>query len=125
MSSKTVAHISGTKTLANLEYNAKIYERYFRHLNLGKPGKILNIGCVSFSELFEVLLPKLPQEYEEFVVCDASERVVDWAKNNYAKERVKFLHMDIEDSNGIPAEMKFTFDHLFSSYTLGVLSDLK
>lgn len=125
MAPKNLKHISGTKSLANLEYNAKIYEKYLSHLNLSHPSKILNIGCVSFSELFEVLLPRLPQEYDEFVVCDASEKVVDWAKKNYSQERVKFIHMDIEDSEGISPDMKSRFDHLFSSYTLGVLSDLK
>ncbi|KAL3277053.1 hypothetical protein HHI36_012414 [Cryptolaemus montrouzieri] len=124
-SSEENNYISGKHSVANLEYNAKVYEKYLRYLGLSDPGMILNIGFISFPELFEVLLPRLPQDYEDFVVCDASQKVVELAKNSQKNNRVKFIQLDIEDVNGPPKEWRGKFDHLFSSYTLGILSDLR
>ncbi|XP_069675129.1 juvenile hormone acid O-methyltransferase-like [Periplaneta americana] len=108
-------------TKENSEQNLSEY----MHLLTWKPGeRILDLGCGPGTNTAEVLLPRLPDNFEILVGADASQPMLQIASSKYKHPKLKFLHLDL--SKDIPADSQLRtpgFNKIFSFYVLHWIHD--
>ncbi|RZC33710.1 uncharacterized protein BDFB_004499 [Asbolus verrucosus] len=95
-----------------------VIDNYLRLIQWHNNENILDVGSGDGDVILELLLPKLPKNFNKFVGTDISEEMVQFAKskcNNNSK--IDFLRLDISSSN-VPPEFHEYFDHIFSFYCL-------
>ncbi|XP_063619647.1 juvenile hormone acid O-methyltransferase-like [Cydia splendana] len=80
-----------------------------------KDARIMDIGCGDGSATIGLWKKRIPESFMTIVGSDKSEVCVNFAKNNYESEKVKFITLDIEGK--IPDDLKECFDHVVSNYT--------
>ncbi|XP_069675126.1 juvenile hormone acid O-methyltransferase-like isoform X1 [Periplaneta americana] len=105
--------------------NAEQNVSEFMHLMTWKPGdRILDLGCGPGTNAAEVLLPRLPDDFEILVGADISQPMLQIASSKYKHPKLKFLHLDL--SKNIPADSQFRtpgFDKIFGFYILHWIPD--
>lgn len=92
------------------EYSFKIQWNF-------KGDRILDIGCGDGGVTTDVLKLFLPYNFKHLVGCDLSEKMIKFAKEHHENNRVKFTVLDIA-TRDLPPDMRESFDHVFSFYTL-------
>lgn len=98
---------------------AEIIENYFERIRWRPEGhdRVLDIGCGSGDVTFDLVRPRLPNNYEQLVGSDVSESMVKHAKKTYVVDgRVCFTTLDI--SKKIPEDFAGRFHHVVSFYCL-------
>ncbi|XP_069675125.1 juvenile hormone acid O-methyltransferase-like isoform X2 [Periplaneta americana] len=97
----------------------------YMHLMTWKSGeRILDLGCGPGTNTVEVLLPRLPDNFEILVGADISQPMMQIASSKYKHPKLKFLHLDL--SKDIPADSQFRtpgFNKIFSFYVLHWIHD--
>lgn len=91
------------------EYARKIKWRNFSD-------SVIDIGCGDGSVTSSILRRYVPNDCSRLVGCDISQKMVQYANKHYATDQVSFKVLDIEGA--LPRELKSSFDHAFSFYTL-------
>ncbi|XP_037298373.1 juvenile hormone acid O-methyltransferase-like [Manduca sexta] len=91
-------------------------EEYSPRFNwLKSKARVLDIGSCDGS-VTTILSTFLPSDYEVLVGADINPNSVKFANDNYGNKRIKFVELDIEGT--LLDDMKESFDHVFSFYTL-------
>ncbi|XP_069675144.1 juvenile hormone acid O-methyltransferase-like [Periplaneta americana] len=97
----------------------------YMHLMTWEPGaRVLDLGCGPGHNAAEVLLPRLPDDFEILVGADISHPMVQLASSTYKHPKLKFLHLDA--GMDIPADSEFRtpgFDKIFGFYLLHWVPD--
>lgn len=83
--------------------------------------KIMDIGSAdgSVTTMLQKFLPPL----SNVLGCDISKNMVKFATDNYSNDQISFIVQDI--AGDMPEDMKESFDHVFSFYTLNWIKDQK
>jgi len=118
---------SPTRYRAGNGMQRDIYQRLLPDL-LAKlswsPGlKVLDIGCGDGQALTEFLVPSLPG-HGAVLGVDKAEPMVEFARNNYATDQIRFLQADIGSPNAVD-EIGGKFDRIFSLLCLHWVQDQK
>ncbi|CAB3223286.1 unnamed protein product [Arctia plantaginis] len=81
--------------------------------------RIMDIGSAdgSVTTILQTFLPPA----SKILGCDISENMVKFATDNYSNGQTSFIVLDI--AGDIPEDMKESFDHVFSFYTLNWVRD--
>lgn len=90
-------------------------DNYTKRLTWKVNDRILDIGCADGS-VTNMINSYLPNNYEIIIGCDINSKVVKYANNRYANEKMKFIVLDIEGE--MPEDLLGSFNHVFSFYTL-------
>ncbi|CAK1600868.1 unnamed protein product [Parnassius mnemosyne] len=91
------------------EYAKKIKWKYFR-------ARVIDIGCGDGSVTANILRRYIPNNFYKLVGCDISQKMVQYANKHHGNSQTYFTVLDIE--GGMPSELRASFDHAFSFYTL-------
>ena len=83
---------------------------------------VMDVGAGEGSVTFEILVPKLPTNFNKLVLWDVSPKFLHFAKNRTHDKRVEFFEEDITTST-IPDEFRQHFDHIFSFFCLHWIHD--
>ncbi|CAH1370261.1 unnamed protein product [Tenebrio molitor] len=79
---------------------------------------VLDVGSAGGDLTSDILIPRLPPNFEKVIGLDISDNMVNFANNRYrSNPRVSFSQMDIS-SKSLPSEFRENFDHIFSFYCL-------
>lgn len=80
---------------------------------------VLDCGCGPGNVTFDVLLPKLPVNFQRLVGVDISKEMIDYAKKTYVHPKLSFepLNLDIEVEKQSLNDME-PFDHITSFFCL-------
>lgn len=112
-------------TSNSLQKNDAIYviENYFHLLKWGNNENILDVGSGDGGVTLELLLPKLPNNFNQLVGTDLCEEMVTFAKKQAAhNSKINFLKMDI-GSVEVSVDFYEYFNHIFSFYCLHWVAD--
>ncbi|KAF5299213.1 hypothetical protein FQA39_LY02386 [Lamprigera yunnana] len=102
----------------------EVLRKHFQLLKLKEHCNVLDVGCGPGNITHDVLYPLLPKTINKLVGIDISQKMINFAKENYANSKIKFLEMDIV-ANPIPKNFEEHFDCIFSFYCLHYVSDHK
>lgn len=94
-----------------------VIDNYLRLIKWKNNANILDIGSGDGNVIFELLLPKIPTNFEKLIGIDISEEMVRFAKNQCNNSKIDFLQMDIASKEILP-EFHEYFDHILSFYCL-------
>ncbi|KAJ3657538.1 hypothetical protein Zmor_009333 [Zophobas morio] len=97
-------------------------EQCLKYLKCRNGDCIMDVGAAEGSVTLEVLLPKLPNNFKQLLLCDISPKLLQFAKNRTDDERIDTREMDIASST-IPDEFDQHFDHIFSFFCLNWIGD--
>lgn len=97
--------------------NTYVLEKFLDTSRFKDEDRILDVGCGDGNFSVECLIPKLPQNFKNFVACDVSEKMLDFARTKYFLPKIKFVALDI-GTEEIPEEFENSFNHIYSFYTM-------
>ncbi|XP_069675135.1 juvenile hormone acid O-methyltransferase-like isoform X2 [Periplaneta americana] len=102
----------------------QILSEYMHLMTWTSGERILDLGCGPGTNTVEVLLPRLPDDFQILVGADVSQPMLQIASSKYKHPKLKFLHLDL--SEDIPAHSQFRtpgFDKIFGLYILHWIPD--
>ncbi|XP_069675141.1 juvenile hormone acid O-methyltransferase-like [Periplaneta americana] len=86
--------------------------------------RISDLGCGPGTVTVEMLLPRLPDDFEILVAADVSTAMLELARSKYTHPKVKFLELDL--AKPIPPDSDLRtpgFDKVFSFFCLQWIPD--
>ncbi|XP_069675143.1 juvenile hormone acid O-methyltransferase-like [Periplaneta americana] len=86
--------------------------------------RIFDLGCGPGKVTVEMLLPRLPDDFEILVAADVSAAMLQLARSKYTHPKVKFLELDL--GKPIPPDSDLRtpgFDKVFSFFCLQWIAD--
>ncbi|KAK4886611.1 hypothetical protein RN001_002882 [Aquatica leii] len=101
-----------------------VLTNYLKLIQWKKSGgdSILDIGCGAGDVINDLLLPRIPKNFEKLLGVDLSEDMVDFAKTRCSNPKVSFEQMNIA-AEDVPVDFEENFDHIFSFYCLHWVQD--
>ncbi|XP_044254552.1 juvenile hormone acid O-methyltransferase-like isoform X2 [Tribolium madens] len=101
------------------------FEKYIKLIKFKNNIKVLDVGCGDGGLTSEILVPKLPQDFQEIIGVDISEKMVTYAKEKFqANPKFDFFQFDIT-SETIPEKFYEYFDNVFSFYCFNWIPESK
>ncbi|KAF5274249.1 hypothetical protein FQR65_LT04367 [Abscondita terminalis] len=96
-----------------------VLNNYLKLIQWKKDGgdAILDIGCGAGDVINDLLLPRIPKNFDKLLGVDLSEEMIDFAKTRCANPKVSFEQMNIA-AEDVPVDFEDSFDHIFSFYCL-------
>lgn len=102
-----------------------IYNKYDNKLIWNNDTEcVMDIGVGDGSVAQQIIIPRLPKNFKEFIGIDLSEAAVKYAKKIIDLPNTKMILMNISTKDS-PAEYKNRFDHIFSNRCLHHVENLK
>ncbi|XP_069675148.1 juvenile hormone acid O-methyltransferase-like [Periplaneta americana] len=102
----------------------QILSEYLGSMTWKSGERVLDLGCGPGTNTVEILLPRLPDDFEILVGADVSQPMLQIASSKYKHPKLKFLHLDLGDD--IPADSQFRtpgFNKIFSFYMMNWIPD--
>ncbi|CAH1116228.1 unnamed protein product [Phaedon cochleariae] len=91
-----------------------ILDKYGKWMTWKDNERIMEFGVGCGNTTKEIVLPRIPSNFAEYVAVDINKKFVNMAKSTLAHDtRFQFMNFDIE-SNEVPLKFMERFDHILS-----------
>ncbi|KAG5897471.1 hypothetical protein JTB14_002730 [Gonioctena quinquepunctata] len=105
-----------------VDYTKTLLQKFQHLIKWKRNASIMEFGYADGGASRSSLFPTIPEDFNEFVGTDISEKMVSYAKTNSKHPKMKFMVLDIA-AKDLPEDLMGRFDHIFSFYAMNVVSD--